>query len=229
MLSLWSYCARFSDRFLQKSIVKYAAVIQVRYARAKPFPDLPEKPKRPPSPWLLFLAERRDELKQQPEYEELTLMEMSKKISKEWRNFDELDKLPYKEKYEESLGDYKRRIKEYKTNLTAEDKRLLRNIKSNSKQDIRAFAKEFPKPKYPGNGYILFVKSCLRENPRNVDEDMKDWIRECARRWQSLDEEAKLTWNEQASPLMKKYREEQREWKDKYEVIKGKITVCTDF
>jgi hypothetical protein len=191
----------------------------VRYARAKAFPGLPEKPKRPPSSWLLFLTERRDELKQQPEYKDLSLMEMSKKISEEWRNFDELDKIPYKEKYDESLDDYKRRKEEYKGSLTPEEKRILRSIKSESKQDIRAFEKEFPKPKYPGNGYILFVKSCFRESPRS--EDMKDWIRECARRWQNLDEETKLRLSEQASPLMRKYREELREWKDKYEVNCG--------
>lgn len=225
MLSFWTYCARSWDRFLLQSVGRYAAVTQVRYAKAKAFPGMQEKPKRPPSSWLLFLTERRNELKQQPEYEDLSLTEMSKKISEEWRGFDELEKLPYKDKYEESLGDYKRRIKEYKVNLSPEDKRALRRIKS----DMRAFEKELPKPKYPGNGYISFVKSCFRENPRSKDQDMKDWIRDCAQRWQNLDEETKLRLNEQASPSMRKYREELREWKDKYEVstVVNISIVCT--
>ena len=217
MLSCWKYFARSWDVFLQQCAGRHAAVIQVRYARGKAFPGLPEKPKRPPSSWLLFLRERRNELKQQAEYQNLSLMEMSKMISEEWRNFDELDKIPYKEKYEESLGEYKRRKEEYTESLTPEDKRILRSIKSESKQDVRKFEKEHPKPKYPGNGYILFVKSCLRENPRSGDEDMKDCIRECAQRWQSLDKESKLRLNEQASPLMRKYREELKGWKHKYE------------
>ena len=224
MISFWTYCAQSCGRFLQQSVGRYPAVIQVRYAKAKVFPGLPEKPKRPPSPWLLFLTERRNQLKQQPEYEDLTLMEMSKKISEEWRNFDELDKVPYREKYNEVLSSYKQRMEEYKTSLTPEDKRILRSIKSGRKQDIRAFEKEFPKPKYPGNGYILFVKSCLKESPRSEDEDMKDWIRECAQRWQNLEAETKLQLNEQASPLMKKYREEMKEWKNKYEVLKPNST-----
>ena len=215
MNTLWMFCARSCEGFLQQSVARYTIV---RYATAKALQGLPEKPKRPPSPWLLFLTERRKELQQQAAYEDLSLMEMSKRISEEWRNFDELDKIPYKEKYEESLGDYKRKMQEYKVNLTADDKRILRSIKLEGKQDVRAFEKEFPKPKYPGNGYILFVKSSLRENPRAEDEDMKDWIRACARRWQNLDEETKLKLNDEVSPLMRKYREELREWKDKYEV-----------
>jgi exonuclease VII large subunit len=218
MLSSLKNCTRFLEGFWQQCVGKYAAVVQVRHARVKAFPDLPEKPKRPPSPWLLFLTERRNELKQRVEYQDLSLMEMSKRISEEWRNFDELDKIPYKEKYEESLDEYRRQKEEYTGSLTPENKRVLRSIKSEGKQGLRKFEKEIPKPKYPGNGYILFVKSCLRENPRSEDEDMKDWIRECAQRWQNLDEETKLRLNEQASPLMKKYREELREWKDKYEV-----------
>ena len=225
MISFWTYCAQSCSRFLQQSVGRYRAVIQVRYAGAKVFPSLPEKPKRPPSPWILFLSERRNQLKHQPEYEDLTLMEMTKKISEEWRSFDELDTIPYREKYNELLSSYKRRMEEYKTSLTPEEKRVLRSIKSDRKQDMRAFEKEFPKPKYPGNGYILFMKSCLKESPRSEDEDMKDWIRECAQRWQNLEEKTKLQLNEQASPLMRKYREEMKEWKDKYEVLKHSLTV----
>ncbi|XP_028398512.1 high mobility group B protein 6-like [Dendronephthya gigantea] len=216
MLSFTQFCTRFCGPMLKQSAGRYTTILQVRYAKAKILQDLPEKPKRPPSTWLLFLNERRNELRQQPEYDDLSLMQMTSKISEEWRNFDELDKVPYREKYDESLGDYRRRIQEYNRNLTSDDKRILRSVKKDGKRDIRAFEKEFPKPKYHGNGYILFVKSCHEENPRREGEDAKDWIRECAQKWKDLDGETKLKFNEQASILLRQYRDEMREWKDEY-------------
>lgn len=218
MFYFWRNC----NRFLQQSVESRAAAIQVRFAKAiKALSGFPEKPKKPPTTWLLFLKERYNELKQQPEYEDLSLVELSKRISEEWRSFDEIDKIPYQEKYDESLEEYKRKIADYRESLTEENKRVLRGIKSESKKDITAFKKEFPKPKYPGSGYNLFVKSYFRERPRSEGDDVKDWLRDCGRRWQNLDEDAKMRLNEEMSPLGRKYWEDLREWKEKY-----KVTYC---
>ena len=218
MSSLAKISISFLDRFLLQNVCRSAFLLQQRSLRSRPIDDLPEKPKRPPSVWLLFLAERRNELHEQAEYESVSLMQMSKKISEEWRNFDDIDKIPYKEKYDETLSEYREKMKDYKSSLTPADKRLLRSMKLDVKHNVKEFEKEFPKPKYPGNGYILFVKSHLEESPRQEHQDMKEWMRDCASRWQSLDEDRKQQFKERASPLMEKYREELKEWKEKYQV-----------
>lgn len=218
MASLCFFTARTCRSVLLQGLHERCICLAVRNAKTQAIFSLPEKPKRPPSSWLLFLTERLKELRDTPDYHDVSLMEMSKRISEEWRNFDELDKIPYKEKYEEALNDYRQKMQEYKVNLSAEDKRLLKSIKSESKQDLRAFEKEIPKPKHPGNGYILFVKSCVNEFPRTEDVDMKDWIRECAKRWQQLDEGKKTRLNDEAFQLRQQYQLEMKEWKAKFEV-----------
>lgn len=205
------------DRFLLQNVCRSALFLQQRSLKSRPIDGLPEKPKRPPSPWLLFLAERRKELYEHAEYESISLIEMSKKISVEWRNFEEIDKIPYKEKYEDSVSDYRERMQDYKDNLTPADKRLLRSIKMDGKHEVRKFEKDYPKPKFPGHGYIFFVKSRLDQSPRRADQDMRDWIRDCASSWKALDEDGKQWFNEQALPSMTKYREELKEWKEKYQ------------
>ena len=219
MVSVLKFCASYWNRSLQGNVHLSAFSLLQRRTSSRSVDGLPEKPKRPPSAWLLFLTERRKELREQLEFEDIPLMQMSKKVSKEWRNFDDIDKIPYREKYEESLAEYREKMKDYKSSLTRADKRLLRNIKMDEKHEVKEFEKEFPKPKYPGNGYILFVKSNLEENPRHNDQDMKDWIRDCASKWQNLDENQKQTFNDRALPLMKKYRQELKEWKEKYQVV----------
>lgn len=216
MISLSKFSSRFCSLSVLENVLRSTFFLQQRFLRSLKIDGLPEKPKRPPSAWLLFLTERRKELQEQAGYEGFSLTQMSKKVSEEWRNFDELDKIPYKEKYEESLSEYRVKMKDYKSSLTREDKRLLRDVKLHENHDLKEFEKECAKPKYHGSGYNLFVKSTL-ENPRHKDQDMKDWIRECASKWQNLDEVKKQEFNEQALSLTEKYKEDLKLWKEKYQ------------
>ena len=67
MSSLAKISISFLDRFLLQNVCRSAFLLQQRSLRSRPIDDLPEKPKRPPSVWLLFLAERRNELHEQAE------------------------------------------------------------------------------------------------------------------------------------------------------------------
>ena len=94
--------------------------------------ELPEKPKKPQSPYFLFLAHKRQELAKSDT--KISVVDFVKQCAIEWEDLDESQKKKFQDKYKLSLKEYMFNLVEYKKNLTDEQKESLENISEEIKR-----------------------------------------------------------------------------------------------
>lgn len=94
---------------------------------------IPEKPKRPMSPYLKFATEhRRKLLKENPE---LNFVDVAKKCSNLWNEMQKSAKERYSGDYEEQMLHYDKAMKLYNAKLTEEQKQFLKALSEEKKHD----------------------------------------------------------------------------------------------
>lgn len=75
----------------------------------------PNKPKKPPTGYFLWLADNRQRIKE--ENEGITVTEIAKKAGEAWRGLDDKEREEYTAKSNDLKADYDERMKEYNQNL----------------------------------------------------------------------------------------------------------------
>lgn len=94
---------------------------------------IPEKPKRPLSPYLQFITEKRPALlKDNPK---MKLTEVIKLLSTEWKSVSDEKKEKYKEKYQKNWEVYNQEIAKYNANLSEEQKQAMHAATTEKRKD----------------------------------------------------------------------------------------------
>lgn len=115
--------------------------------------NLPEKPKRPPNPWLIFCRERRDEVMRQNS--NFKVSDVASALSREWKN---IDKSKYEEEFNHRQEQYLKQLEDYERSLTDEqrDYRVEKKELEREAKYHRMIVKLKP-PKLPRNSANLYV------------------------------------------------------------------------
>ena len=69
-------------------------------------------PKRPSSAYFLFCKDNRDKLQRQ--HPDLKMIEITRKLCKDWKNIDDDLKQKYQDKADEAIHEYVKKLHEYK-------------------------------------------------------------------------------------------------------------------
>lgn len=129
--------------------------------------NVPAKPKRPPSSWVAFVKDRKNDILRQKQ--NMTASEMAVILSKEWKS---MDKSKYEQEYLKQREEYARLNEEFKSSLTDEQKEYIQIMKTMEKENkaLRELRKTKP-PKMPRNAANLY---CLE---RCQHPDVKDQLK----------------------------------------------------
>ncbi|VEU43595.1 unnamed protein product [Pseudo-nitzschia multistriata] len=160
--------------------------------------EIPPGPKRPPSSYFLFTAEKRPEVSAAFS----SLGEVSKELGRLWSSLSDDEKKPYVEKAAIAKAAYDVE----KAQWQKETKQLRRSKKGNT----AARGSSMNGPKRPRSAYIFFCK----KNRDEVSKDFKklgDISKELGRRWNDIDAAAKAEYVKMAEDDKHRYTMEMEE------------------
>ncbi|XP_078045271.1 mitochondrial transcription factor A [Augochlora pura] len=179
----------------------------------EPTVQLPNKPKKPLTSFLLFTSTVRSKLlKTNPEIKPYEIIKIA---SQEWANLDPAVKENFKHQYDESYKQYAVDIKQYNESLTDQQKLLLIELKEKSKQksasmDMKRKKISFEKPRKPRNAFLIYLQH--QRSNKNPDVLLKDWVSGVTKRWSTMTNEEKQVYINEATMLMDKYKKDIVSW-----------------
>ncbi|CAH1116202.1 unnamed protein product [Phaedon cochleariae] len=172
---------------------------------------IPEKPKRPLTPFVQFLKERQPAIvKENPTMKQSEIM---KKIAKDWREVSDEQKEKYAQKFETESKSYNVAILNYNASLTSEQQEGLKSAATERKEDrkkrkLKKICKETNKPKKPSGPYILFLQE--ESKARNIP--FNHMMSTVKGEWEKLPAAEKSRYREQYLAEKKKYEIALIEW-----------------
>lgn len=128
--------------------------------------EVPLRPKKPVTPWIAFVRERKEEIMSQ---RRMTAPEIASILSKEWR---QIDRSRYEQDYFKRREDYLRDLQNFENSLTEEQRDML-DVQKSAKRENRA-TKEIRKtnpPVLPRNSANFFCKK--RSKDADIVEKLK--------------------------------------------------------
>lgn len=113
---------------------------------------MPEKPKRPRTPWIEFVTEKKNKYHE----EGMNAVELARLIAKEWES---TDKTRYQKEYERAREIYRQKKQIYESSLTEQQREYLGVMKEvkEEEKNIRRMRALKP-PRRPRNALTLFIK-----------------------------------------------------------------------
>lgn len=171
--------------------------------------DIPQVPKRPAPPYILFFKEKNRLF--QSGYP--SVVERARKMGSMWNELPESKKEEYREAYTRKLHEFNENLSEEEIELL-QQKRKAKNAKR-EKRDVRRYGKQAlkRKPKNPiTNAFNLFIRDHASEVPR--EENIFKYLSE---KWHKLLEDEKLMYKERLNDEAEAYNEKLRAWKSKYD------------
>lgn len=175
---------------------------------------IPDKPKRPLNPYMLFAVEKRiNILKENPN---LKSVDVCKKVAQEWKTVTEDQKAKYQEKYKKEQEIYDQEVLDYNISLTEEQREALHAAGMEKKQEkkkrkLTKLIKENHKPKKPPGPYLLYLKeqSQIKNIPINIlMKSTKD-------EWSKVPESEKQRFKNDYLKEVAKYEIELNKWEQK--------------
>lgn len=129
--------------------------------------NLPQRPKRPITPWLAFVRDKKDDVLKQKD--KMTAAELAVVLAKEWK---QTDKSRYQEEYDRQQQDYHRKLEEYNNSLTEEHRDyLVLQKKFNREHKAEKQLRKTKPPVLPRNPANLYCQE--RSKHADVKDQMK--------------------------------------------------------
>jgi len=147
----------------------------------------PERPKRPASPWLRFLAEFRQERK------DLAHKEVMKVAADEWKTFSDSKKSQWVEPYKIEKEKYDKDFKQY-----------------TDSGKLDAWKRDPEKPKRPITGFLEFAGEFRQKNPAMK---MTEATKQASISWKALTPAQKAPYEKRYEEETKKYKAAMEEYK----------------
>ncbi|XP_060521263.1 transcription factor A, mitochondrial-like isoform X2 [Cylas formicarius] len=175
---------------------------------------LPDKPKRPTTPYLKFINEHRAIVKEEnPEFKPT---EVVKKCAQLWNSSSSSVREKYMQTFKEELKQYTAKVKTYSASLTEEQQQLLKEIEKEKKHDKqrrlqRQLFRESNKPKKPQTPYNLF----LSEKSKMTNKSIKVLMSELKGEWAQLPDREKDKYQFQYLKEKERYEREIAAWEEK--------------
>ncbi|KAG7351117.1 DNA topoisomerase I [Nitzschia inconspicua] len=159
--------------------------------------DISPGPKRPPSAYLLFSSDKRPEVAGQFS----SLGEISKELSRLWKESTDGERQPYLEKAAALKDSYN----EDKEKWKAKTQELISNVAKKKSSSGKATMKSLPTR--PRSSYIFFCNA-TRQELKVEYSTLGEVSKELARRWADLDDTSRKVFEDMASSDKKRYEKE---------------------
>lgn len=177
---------------------------------------LPSKPKKPISPFLLYVKDISFKIKEEEPGTKYS--EILKKASKGWAELNPIEKENFTKQYIKNYEIYTKELKEYNNSLTNEQKQLWEEKKkeyekSNKEINNKQKNKILGKPKKPPNTYLLYILSKKNEKDPNIS--FKDWLKSMSISWKKLSNMEKEPYVIKTMKLLSQYKEDLEKWEMK--------------
>jgi len=147
----------------------------------------PERPKRPASPWLRFLAEFRQQRK------EVKHKEVMQVAAKEWQAMPDMKKTPWTQPYEAEKVKYDKAFKEY-----------------SDSGKLDAWKRDPERPKRPLTAFLEFTGEFRQKNP---SVKITEATRQASTAWKALSVEQKAPYERRYEEASRKYKVAMEEYK----------------
>lgn len=177
--------------------------------------NLPEKPKRPLTPYFKYSQDRRQTLmKEHPDWK---ITQVTIQCASEWKNLDPSDKEKYETNFKREMEEYAAKYLEYKNSLTDEHKQAIKlynreSKKAKLKKEKRKAMKDYQKPKKPIGAYMLYILDEVKSYP---DKTYIQLMSELKDKWAELSEGAKSKYITEAARRAEQYQEDLKKWENK--------------
>ncbi|XP_057665526.1 transcription factor A, mitochondrial-like [Diorhabda carinulata] len=175
---------------------------------------IPDKPKKPLNPYMLFVVETRSNLiKENPN---LKPVDVFKKVAQQWKTITEEQKAKYQEIYKKEQEIYDQEVLDYNISLSEEQREALHAAsmekrEEKKKRKLTKLIKENHKPKKPPGPYLLYLieQSQIKNIPINIlMKSSKD-------EWSKVPETEKQRFKNVYSKEVEKYEKELKNWEQK--------------
>ncbi|XP_033175403.1 transcription factor A, mitochondrial [Bombus impatiens] len=169
---------------------------------------LPPKPKKPESPFLLYVKHIKSRfLKETPN---MKYSMMLKRASKEWTELDFTEKECFIDQYNTNFEVYKNELKEYNDSITDEQRQLWKKKKKEYEKKNNDKHEMLGKPKKPPNAYFCYILS--KKNNKDPDIAGQEWLKLLAISWSELSEAEKESYFTEATQLQTQYQKDLEKW-----------------
>lgn len=165
---------------------------------------LPTKPKKPIAPYFRFVNENRPSVV--AKHPKLKSFEINAILGKMWHALDAADKENFTKGYKTELIEYyANEYTKYKSSLSDDDKRKIREMKSEIKKRRIVVAQQrrlrrLEKPKKPLGSFFRYFTA---QKDRKPDEPYKDYVQRVTDRWNKLTETEKGKYETPAAEMAK--------------------------
>ncbi|XP_022207451.2 transcription factor A, mitochondrial [Nilaparvata lugens] len=174
--------------------------------------NLPEKPKKPITPFFRFASLHRPELKEK--HPGISIVELSKKLARKWEGADLQMKQEMIERYKREMDEYAKAKMKYAVSLTDEQKDAVKRLKTEvfeekKKRRLKKKSKDLGKPKRPVSSYLMYAAA--RKDQRG-DLSLYEWQVQLSREWDQLSKEQKKPYEDQTKRDFENYKRELAIW-----------------
>lgn len=176
---------------------------------------VPPRPKRPLSPYMLFIKDKKKEMF--GDYSKVSATNQVKILSEKWRSLSEVEKQIYSEKFKENLNEYTKVNEAYMKSLTEEQRQIVQNQFRLRKEQLRqkrwkSTLRKLNKPIRPRSPYNFFIAERLT---LTFGTPVSEKIRKIAADWKDLPEEKKKIYKKKAEDDKIRFATEMEKWKSK--------------
>ncbi|TRY80566.1 hypothetical protein TCAL_04550 [Tigriopus californicus] len=183
--------------------------------------DLPTKPKKPMTPYLVYLNEQRQTFPSGMKNSEFT-----KKVAQKWYSLSEGEKSRLVRDFNQRMAAYQKEMDQFTEKLTQDNlldeyklslakeravKKAKREMK-NAQAKLKRAQPVLTKPKKPLNAYNLFTT----ETYESTSGTARDAFKSIAKKWREMAESEKAKYQAQAEKLAEEYKVELAKWEASY-------------
>ncbi|XP_023297483.1 transcription factor A, mitochondrial isoform X2 [Lucilia cuprina] len=179
---------------------------------------LPPKPKKPLTPYFRFMKEQRPKI--QAANPNLSIVDIVRKVSKEWVTADSSLKQRLQEEYKKEQQKYVEARTKYDAKITDEQRSQLKELKqelidAKERRMMRKRIKELGRPKKPASAFLRFIAKERMLTPQTTNQTFREWHQKATAKWGTLTDEQKHVYIMESRKELEKYKVEISLWEEK--------------
>ncbi|XP_037810235.1 transcription factor A, mitochondrial isoform X1 [Lucilia sericata] len=179
---------------------------------------LPPKPKKPLTPYFRFMKEQRPKI--QAANPKLSIVDVVRKVSKEWVTADSTLKQRLQEEYKKEQQKYVEARTKYDAKITDEQRSQLKELKqeqidAKERRMMRKRIKELGRPKKPASAFLRFIAKERILTPQTSNQTFREWHQKATAKWGTLTDEQKNVYIMESRKELEKYKVEISLWEEK--------------
>ncbi|KAL5281567.1 TFAM family protein [Megaselia abdita] len=179
---------------------------------------LPPKPKKPLTPYFRYMKDSRETVRK--ENPEMSIMDLTKLMSKQWETVEEKTKTRYMNDFKKDQIKYVEERAKYDSKITDEQRQEMQQIKQDKidakqRKAIKQRVKELGRPKRPTSAFLRFVIQERVTTPQSISQTYRQWHAKATEKWTRMPEADKEAYILDARKDYETYKSQIKVWEEK--------------